>query len=724
MRYLLLTRGMPFCGKTSWIKQYNLESYALDSKVFNRLLQSPKLSIEGESYFYQYHKLCFNMLFEALESRMANGEFVIVEDLHISKSYFSNYKELANKYRYKILVVDFSDVNLDEILMRNEAARQGQNLEYQVYTQETLYSLYQEMQDSIIPIPCEIIKPNDIATLLHTEPYNLNGYKAIYHIGDIQGCFWVLEKYLGTLKDDCFYIFLGDYIDRGFQNYEVLKFLFGLMNKKNVRLLEGNHEKWLWHWANNEEVHAREFRFNTQVELEEKGFLKHEARKLIKNLTPYFYYRFHDKFVLCTHGGLSNIPQSLNLLSASECIYGVGNYTDTAAVTHAFSANTQANYYQVFGHRNKENFPLDVSERNYLLEGKVEFGGFLRTLELNQQGFHDTSIRNTLFVSQEEKQQKDNLQKSWDFIRRSHYIQSLSQESYLACVFQAKHTKDIQKVCCAFNPCVINTQTWSILARGIEVAKHFPSSYLQNTLLVKQQDKEQNSHKENSGHNDVWQSHRVSYPLRVYTIRTGESCTLSYYNGRFYFVKVGQTLSVTEKIPQEIRLSESSKDTLCTLLKEFKTHSFSLNLIEHYRGIDLLDCPYPTQPFTLINVFANSLESKEASLESLSQIANLLDIEIKKPHCVCESQNDLHNLWQKINARNLMNESSVYKDYVSNTPAIKLLDSMNLDSQQSQYLHYFSTLIKQQPYLFGNLFAIDANDNSYELDSLINREYR
>lgn len=77
------------------------------------------------------------------------------------------------------------------------------------------------------------------------KPLDLSEYRTIHHIGDIHGCNTVLQKYLsenGDIRDDEFYIFCGDYIDRGIENVEVLKYLISIMNRNNVLLLEGNHE--------------------------------------------------------------------------------------------------------------------------------------------------------------------------------------------------------------------------------------------------------------------------------------------------------------------------------------------------------------------------------------------------------------------------------------------------------------------------------------------------
>jgi len=66
-------------------------------------------------------------------------------------------------------------------------------------------------------------------------------------VGDIHGCYLKLRKLLGRLDwtpgSDDLLIFLGDYIDRGPQSYEVVDTLAELAGRySNVVALMGNHE--------------------------------------------------------------------------------------------------------------------------------------------------------------------------------------------------------------------------------------------------------------------------------------------------------------------------------------------------------------------------------------------------------------------------------------------------------------------------------------------------
>ena len=68
-------------------------------------------------------------------------------------------------------------------------------------------------------------------------------------IGDIHGCYHTLKKLLDEVKLDKsndILIFIGDYIDRGKNSYEVIEFLISLQDEMGIercKCLMGNHER-------------------------------------------------------------------------------------------------------------------------------------------------------------------------------------------------------------------------------------------------------------------------------------------------------------------------------------------------------------------------------------------------------------------------------------------------------------------------------------------------
>ncbi|MBR2523298.1 MAG: metallophosphoesterase [Clostridiales bacterium] len=79
------------------------------------------------------------------------------------------------------------------------------------------------------------------------------GSKITYAVSDIHGCLDKLEEKmeLVDLKGDNRIIFLGDYIEYGWQSGQVLQFIYDLQNEygtDKVIVLKGNHEDMILNW--------------------------------------------------------------------------------------------------------------------------------------------------------------------------------------------------------------------------------------------------------------------------------------------------------------------------------------------------------------------------------------------------------------------------------------------------------------------------------------------
>lgn len=228
----------------------------------------------------------------------------------------------------------------------------------------------------------------------------------------------------GGFKDDEFYIFCGDYTDRGIENADVLKFLLSTYDKPNVLLLEGNHERWLWDWAHDKVTASKEFEFHTKAEIEAAGIDKKSIRKLYRRMGQCAYYEFRGKTVLATHAGLSMIPDNLTMVSTSQMIKGVGRYNDAEQVDATFEDKMDENCYQIHGHRNTKGLPIKVNNHAFNLEGRVEFGGSLRAVILDNDGtFNTVEVKNTVFREPEEVSAGADSVGEWILeLRRNKYI--------------------------------------------------------------------------------------------------------------------------------------------------------------------------------------------------------------------------------------------------------------------------------------------------------------
>ncbi len=399
MRILLLLRGSAGCGKSTWIEQNGLKPYTLSADDIRLLCQSPIMRVDGTEGISQSNdNVTWKTLFNLLEVRMQKGEFTVIDATNSKTSEMNRYKEMCNTYRYRIFCVDFTDIPIEEVKRRNANREVLKRV-----PEEAIDKVYSRFATQKIPSGIKVIKPNELDTI-GMKMFDLSEYKKIHHIGDIHGCNTALQTYLsdnGGLKDDNFYIFTGDYIDRGLENADVVKFLISIMNKKNVLMLEGNHERWLWLYANDCVGKSKEFELITRPQLEEVKINKKDIRQLYRKFGQCAYYKYGNNIYLVTHAGLSTLPKNLSYVATDQMIRGVGNYNDFEKIAETFLATTPDNVYQIHGHRNTKRLPVKVNDRVFNLEGRVEFGGTLRCVQIDKDGIHTVEVENTVYKTPE-----------------------------------------------------------------------------------------------------------------------------------------------------------------------------------------------------------------------------------------------------------------------------------------------------------------------------------
>lgn len=403
MRILLLLRGSASCGKSTWIEENGLKQYTLSADDIRLLYQSPVLQADGtERIGAEMDNAVWNTLFRILRVRMMNGEFTVVDATNSRTAEMNRYKELCAEYKYRIYCVDFTDIPIEEVKRRNAGREAFKRVPDKVI--DTMYARFAAQE---IPSGINVVKPDELDKVW-TKLFDLSHYKRIHHIGNIHGCNTVLQKYLsdnGGMKDDEMYIFVGDYIDRGLENAEVVRFLLSIMNRKNVLLLEGNHERALWMWANDKECQSKEFERTTITALEEAQISKKDVRQLYRKLGQCAYYKYGESIFLVTHAGLSKIPENISLVATQQMIKGVGEYDDFEKVAEAFHISMPDDHYQIHGHRNTKLAPTMINDRVFNLEGEVEYGGFLRCVQVDEKGIHTFEIKNDVYMMPESQKE-------------------------------------------------------------------------------------------------------------------------------------------------------------------------------------------------------------------------------------------------------------------------------------------------------------------------------
>lgn len=396
MRVLLLTRGAPGAGKSTWIERQGLKPYALCPDDLRLMVASPAMTVSGgEAIDSSNEDAVWKLLTDLLVQRMERGDFTVIDATNSKTADMKKYLELCEEYKYRIYCVDFTDVPIETAKERN-ACREG----LKRAPDRVIEKMYARFRTEKVSSKIPVIKPDELDKI-RMKKIDLSDYKKIHHIGDIHGCYTALKEYLdgvGGIKDDEYYIFLGDFCDRGIENAEVLEFLLGIYTRPNVCLLEGNHERALFDWADGKTERSKAFELFTAPELERADIDKKEVRKLYRRLRQCAYYDYCGRTYFVCHGGLSALPECLTKVPAKQLIDGVGSFEDVGPVSASFLKNTPENVYQIFGHRNPKFLPIRVNERVYNLEGDVEFGGYLRALQVGPGGVHtEFEIRNRVF---------------------------------------------------------------------------------------------------------------------------------------------------------------------------------------------------------------------------------------------------------------------------------------------------------------------------------------
>ena len=114
MRILLILRGAPGCGKTTYIKDHRLIPYTLSFDNIRMLFKSPVQTIYGkESSDRKKDSFVFDTLLMILEERMKSGELTVIDHINSKTVELNQYQELALKYRYKTYLIDFTSIYLN-----------------------------------------------------------------------------------------------------------------------------------------------------------------------------------------------------------------------------------------------------------------------------------------------------------------------------------------------------------------------------------------------------------------------------------------------------------------------------------------------------------------------------------------------------------------------------------------------------------------------------------
>ena len=607
MRILLLLRGSAGCGKSTWIEQNGLKPYTLSADDIRLLCQSPIMQVDGTEGISQANdNLTWKTLFNLLETRMQKGEFTVIDATNSKTSEMNRYKEMCNTYRYRIYCVDFTDIPIEEVKRRNANREPLKRV-----PDEAIDKMYSRFATQKIPSGIKVIKPNELDTIW-IKMFDLSEYKKIHHIGDIHGCNTALQKYLsdnGGIKDDEFYIFTGDYIDRGLENADVVNFLISIKDKKNVLMLEGNHERWLWLYANNCVGKSKEFELVTKPQLDDAKIDKKDIRQLYRKFGQCAYYKYGDNVYLVTHAGLSTMPKNLSYVATDQMIRGVGNYNDFEKIAETWLNTTQDNFYQIHGHRNTKRVPIQVNDRVFNLEGRIEFGGELRCVQVDKEGIHTIEVQNEVFKTPEMQREQtvtsSSVADTIIALRSNRYIQEKKFGNISSFNFTNK----------AFYDKVWDEQTTK--ARGLYL------DTMKGKVSARAYDKFFNINERPETKFDMLQ-YKLQFPVTAYVKENGFLGIVSYneYEDDLFVASKSTIDSQFAQWFKDMLYEKVSSENLIKMKEFIKENNVSFV----FECVDMKNDPhiieYPESELFLLDIVRNDMEFSKYEYDQMVDIAN------------------------------------------------------------------------------------------------------
>lgn len=642
MRAMLLFRGAPGCGKSTMIKELGLEQYTLSADNIRLLIQSPAMKVDGSfTIGVNDEKTVWSILFDVLEARMKRGEFVVIDATNSKTADMQKYKQISDTYRYRIYLIDLTDLPIEECKRRNA----NRLPEYKRVPEQAIDNQYARFKSQQIPTGIKVLdKTKPIIPQMSFDKIDLSHYRKIHHIGDVHGCYTVLKKYMDeNYNEEDLFIFTGDYIDRGIENKEVLNYLFKCSSQKNFIFLEGNHEQQLRDWANDMYDNLTKGFKETLPQIEGGKVSKKDARKFCRNLRQFAYYTYNDKVVMVTHGGIPKILDNTLFMPTIDFIRGVGKYEDALAVNLAFETNMPENYYQIHGHRNIEDLPIKTTERCFNLEGQIGTGGHLRVVTLDKNGFETHEILNEVFDTQTAVDSNN-----YEVITEEMMF-NLMQDNHLVA---EKKSKKYPISAFNFKPMVFKGRLWdnqTIKARGL----FFNNETKKITL--RSYDKFFNiNERENTKLHNLKRS--MTFPVYEYLKYNGYLGLQGVHDGELIYASKTTLESDHAKWFKEIfenNVPILNKALICDYIK-------NNNCTFVYEVIDPINDPHIIKydkPFiVLIAIIYNEVEFRQMPYEELCKVADELGLQVKERTAVL-------NTWQEFLER--YNETNK-EDYLHN----------------------------------------------------------
>lgn len=630
-------------GKSTFIKDNNLEDYTLNSDKIRLMYNSPDMTINYNEMIPQFNnKKVWNLLFQILEDRMRKGELTFIDAMHIYSDDLSIYKKLLEKYRYRLYIIDFTDIKYEELLNRN---KQRETKKW--VPEELIKRVYKALKKEKIPKAFTIIKPNEFNKIINMAPRNVDMYEKIHIFGDIHGCYLPLKEYFDKkpISENELYIFTGDYFDRGFENIEVFNFIKENIEKKNFIFLIGNHEDRLYRYACDDEYRLDYDLKKTLEEINGK-ISKSEIRGLIKGLAQISNIEYKGKHYVITHGGIPYYPEkSLDFYSTNSFVYGVDKYdVDIDKIYNDYMLKQDEKTYQIHGHRNYYEIDYGKYKYSFNLDGNIENGGYLRILILTSNSINCEMIKNNNYDSK--LVERENVYSLIENLRRNKYIfekelgNNISSFNFSK---EAFYNKVWNNMTTQARGLFIDTNNYLVVAR----------SYNKFFNLDEREETKYDNLKE-----------RLVYPINFYLKYNGFLGILSIIDNEFVFGTKSQLDGEFSNYFKNIFYKIFDKKQIEAIKNRLLKNESSMvfEVVDSNNDKHIIE--YEKDKLVLLDEIYNSVEYLKIDYTELKTFADKNNMEVKELVYIANDLNEFENIFTDIKNKDYKHKEEYVEGFV------------------------------------------------------------
>lgn len=409
MRVMFILRGAQGCGKSTLPATLGLDSKVLGFDMFRNLFYSQRTTFDGDPSSTgnrdMYEKHVVKACQTAVESRMALGDLLFIDNRHLAPRDISGWQKLANKYFYDLYVVNVQGNLTDEQLLARNDDRGFKKVDKEVIL--NCAERYRELSDDVAR-DYTTISPEEIMGIIddHMHTVDASNFDKKIFIGDVHGHYTQLQEalapYGGIDNKKNLYVFVGDLIDRGEEEVRIAEMVRDAGD--NVFFVEGNHELNMRHILSHTSNRSFGQTKKTRDKLLNAGWKARDIRdNFLSRFIPALKVTGLDQDIVVTHGGVAmdNYEESLALYPDTEFIYGTshrgtvyhGKSTyDSTVNYHLSELNADSPYMFFHGHRNNKNIDgtyefAESRNKVYNLEaGVTDPKGFLRIAVMHKDG--------------------------------------------------------------------------------------------------------------------------------------------------------------------------------------------------------------------------------------------------------------------------------------------------------------------------------------------------